>query len=298
MSITVAAALGQWLDYREKLVELSLLAESTHGNQGQIAGTIGRSELGTIELSDMRKSHVEIYVGERLQTCEPITVWGEVNVLRQMLNWSVDEQLLAAKPRLPVVKVPDVEQALPADEAFLWVLRWIPEKHSRALEFMMLMGLSPHELERLQVRDEYGGSIGIGQRADFNPRRGPAVKQPSRRRWVPMNERAALLWTQASIGMLQDTQPFPSVDAMEKAIQRLRIAPVATTGGTYCPADVEKITPKMMRSWFASQLAAGDVPEHVLQRLLGHKKGSPITRKHYVRSSDSQLADATAALRA
>jgi hypothetical protein len=57
------------------------------------------------------------------------------------------------------------------------------------------------------------------------------------------------------------------------------------------------VTPKLMRQWFASQVA-GDAPEHVLQRLLGHSPGSKITRKHYVRSQDEALAQAVGWLKA
>jgi hypothetical protein len=38
-----------------------------------------------------------------------VTVRAELNVLRQILNWCVDEQLLGARPRLPTVQVPNVE---------------------------------------------------------------------------------------------------------------------------------------------------------------------------------------------
>lgn len=312
----VAAALQAWQDYRWKLVGLGLVAESTWRNQDQICGQL-TARLGDFELDGLRKSHIEIYAGERLQTCCPVTVQGELNVLRQAMNWCLDEQILATKPRFPSVKVDEAEQELPSDEAFLWALAAVPPHHAAALEFMMLMGLAPHELERLQTRDNthrpgsivpidhplqttlaaYAGTptepvgIAIGQREDFQ------VKQPSRKRWVPMNGRAADIWREATLGTRFDHHPFPKGGAIQRALARARV------GAKEAPAGAELVTPKMMRKWFASKLASpgedgrAPVPEHVLQRLLGHAAGSKVTRRHYVRSQGEQLVDATKGLK-
>lgn len=278
-----------WLAHRAKMVALDLVAQSTHNNQTQIVGTL-KHHFGHLQLGTLRKSQAELFVGERLKFCEPVTVQGEMNVLRQFLNWCVDEEHLTAKPRLPTVKVPNVELPLPPDAAFLWVLTNAPKRHASAMEFMMLMGLAPHELERIQVRDALltGDpvnfcAVDIGGRPDFK------VKQASRKRWIPMNERARVIWHQMAAGLADEDQPFPSVEAMEKAIWRLRLAnPRAPTG-------VGDITPKAMRKWFASKVA-NEQPEHVLQRLMGHAPGSKITRQHYVRSSDEQLVGAVGRL--
>ncbi|MCP3735663.1 hypothetical protein M9979_12340 [Sphingomonas sp. RP10(2022)] len=281
------------------MVRLRLVAESTYDNQTAIVMQLQRA-LGEHALDQLRKSHIELWMGERLQTCAPVTVRGELNVLRQVLNWCVDEGHLLAKPRFPTLSVANVEADLPSDDAFLWVLANVPEQHARALEFMMLTGLSPHELERVQSRDyvpQFVGTtqaapgerhyIGIGQRPDF------PVKQPSRRRWAPLNDRARALWFEASAGRAPDQQVFSSVAAMQKAIRRAVDALVHECAAG--PAGVRSITPKLMRKWFASKVASQQ-PEHVLQRLMGHAPGSPITRRHYVRSNEGQGRDAVADL--
>lgn len=288
MNVTEACA--EWRSYREQMVRLRLVAQSTYDNQSAIVMQLQRA-LGDHQLEGLRKSHIELWMGQRLLTCAPVTVRGELNVLRQVLNWCVDEGHLLAKPRFPTLSVANVEADLPSDDAFLWVLANVPEHHARALEFMMLTGLSPHELERLQVGDERGTihthELGIGQRADFS------VKQPSRRRWVPLNGRAQDLWFEATSGKRDRAQPFPTVAAMQKAIRRAVDALVHECAAG--PAGVSSITPKLMRKWFASKVASQQ-PEHVLQRLMGHAPGSPITRRHYVRSNEGQGRDAVADL--
>lgn len=306
-------ALTMWLAYRGQLRKLGLVATSTITNQSLIVLRL-KEKLGDIELDQLRKSSIEIYAGERLATCAPITVRGELNVLSQALNWCVDEGHLVARPKMPTVKGSKPEAALPPDEAFLWHLANLPTGTARALEMMMLTGLSPHELERVEVRDVVlpaawlvpkgtiiiGGrqcgrtpKLGIGQRPDF------AVKQEVRRRWVPLNGRAMQLWFEATAGMQPTTRPFPSVEAMQTAMRRevqaLSEGPALANSRLFHvepPAGIGLITPKMGRQWFASKSAQKDVPENVLQRLLGHAPGSPITRRHYIRSSDEQLQNA------
>lgn len=284
--LTLAEAAERWIAYRAQCSNLGLVAESTYDNQSAIVGTI-IAALGSVALEALRKSDVDLWVGERLQTHAPVTVRGELNVLRQVLNWCVDEQLLGARPRLPTVQVPATEAALPSEAAFVWALKAVPDNHRAALELMMLTGLSPHEAERLQVRDfnPVSRSIGIGQRPDFK------VKTPSRRRWVPLNMRAASLWRSIATDKRPLDCALPSGCAMQKALARARAA------DPDAPVDTRRVTPKLMRQWFASQIA-GDAPEHVLQRLMGHSPGSKITRKHYVRSADAELEHAVGGLKA
>lgn len=283
-TITLREAATQWCDHRLKLAHLSLVAESTWQNQTQIANTIC-TYLGDHALDAIRKSHIEIYTGERLATCQPVTVRGEMNVMRQILNWCVDEQLMVDKPRFPRVSVPNVESDLPSDEAFLWVLANVGPPHGAALEFMMLTGLSPHELERVQRKDGTGTgpiSIMIGMRDDF------PVKTPSRRRLVPLNSRSYSIWLELSTGMKPETHVFPRSDATQKAIRRAcNLDPTCPVWSRDRPDGTADVTPKMMRKWFASKVS-DDQPEHVLQRLLGHAPGSSITRRHYVRTGADQ----------
>jgi integrase len=304
--MNVTEALADWRSYRARMVELRLVAQSTHDNQSAIVQQL-YSALGHHRLDALRKSHIELWMGERLRTCAPVTVRGELNVLRQVLNWCVDEGHLLTKPRLPTLSVPNVEADLPSDEAFLWVLANVPANHAAALEFMMLTGLSPHELERVQVQDVrdvprrlYEGEsfdLGIGQRPDF------AVKQPSRRRWVPLNGRARDVWFEVTAGRHPALPAFPRVDAMQKAIRRSIAGAILPYDGTHdgiqlaatLAKEVARISPKLMRKWFASKVASQQ-PEHVLQRLMGHAPGSPITRRHYVRSNEGQGRDAVADL--
>ena len=104
-----------------------------------------------------------------------------------------------------------------------------------------------------------------------------------------LNKRASTILLQMTLGMPDTGLAFPSRESTEKAIQRMR------KRHPDAPAGVERITPKMMRQWFASKIS-GDVAENVLQALLGHAPGSSVTRRHYVRSNEAQRVDAVSNL--
>lgn len=282
---TITDTIEQWTTYRAELAQAGAIAASTFKSQSAIARVLELS-FGHIMLGSLRKSVIDLFVARRLQNHKPVTVHGEIVIFRQILNWAIDEKLLDAMPRFPTVSVPNIEQALPSNEDFLWYLVNLPQKHSDALEFMLLTGLAPHELERLQTQDydEGKNEIHIGYRPDF------FIKQASRRRAIPLNHRATGIWWLRAAGKELDYHPFPKSAAIQKAMRRLFLSSPAA------PIAADGLTPKMMRKWFASVVAKQHA-EEVLQRLLGHAPGSPITRRHYVRSTDAEARVATDAVR-
>lgn len=296
--------ISQWQNYRAMLVQLGAVRESTHSNQAKITRVLTMAaEIGPCEVTELRKSKIELYAARRLQTCKPVTVSAELDLLKQILAWAIDEKIITEqeRPRFPTISVPSEEVPLPSEAAFSWILRRLPHHHAQALEMMMLTGLAPHELERLQTRDmgpkpgsmnvagyPFEKGLLIGMRADF------LVKQPCRKAWIPLNGRAALIWQEGTMGTAPDFHPFPTAAGMQKAMKRV----VRKRGlNDPPPEDAEHVTPKTMRKWFASAVAS-EQPEHVLQRLMRHAPGSPITRKHYVRSTDEQLVGAVGGLKA
>jgi hypothetical protein len=47
--------------------------------------------LGDHAAEALRKSHIEFWLGERRKTCAPVTLQFEVNLIRQIFNWGIDE---------------------------------------------------------------------------------------------------------------------------------------------------------------------------------------------------------------
>jgi integrase len=275
--MTLADLIDRWLAFRAQLAGLDGIAPSTEAKQRQTANSLSRM-IGETSLSELSPSAILLWSKARTKEVAATTHDGEMRLLKQILNWAVDEAIIAQRPKLPTVKVANVEAPLPSDEDYVWYLRTLAPRHAEALEFMLLTGLAPHELARLQPRDMTHDGLFIGAREDFR------VKAEARRREVPLNRRAAMIWSRWSLGLAPDIPVFPTEAAMQKAMKRRG-----------CPPGSEGVTPKMMRKWFASMVAAEN-SEAILQRLLGHVPGSPVTRRHYVRSQDEALRGAVAGL--
>ncbi len=272
--------IGEWITFRSKLAALDGVKASTLKNQLQICRTL-RREFGATDVAALTKGDVTLFIAGRLQRCAPVTVDAEMAVFRQILKWGKEEKHVTEIPELPGVMVPNIDPPLPADDDYTWYLKTMPPRHADPLQFMCLTGLAPHELERLQVRDRdpVTGDVLIGHRKDF------FVKCAARKRSVPINHAAAVIWTTWAVARTSVDPVFPGRDALQKAMRRHFLSHLETGDA---PPGADGLTPKMMRKWFASKVAL-EHAEHVLQKLLGHAPGSPITRKHYVRSQDADL---------
>ena len=81
-------------------------------------------------------------------------------------------------------------------------------------------------------------------------------------------------------------------DTIGKTIDR-----AVNRAGIMDGAKPAKISPQVLRRSFATWQAGRRVPEHVLQRLLGHKPGSRVTGAYYVMAQDPELHEAMRGLR-
>ena len=81
-----------------------------------------------------------------------------------------------------------------------------------------------------------------------------------------------------------DTLVFPSTKDCTKLRTGIKkmLATASRWAGLRQPA-----TSQMLRQFFATHQAEAGVPEHVLQRDLGHAVGSQVTKKYYIRADDA-----------
>lgn len=270
----IGSALDAYLNHREALAKLGA------GRVQTVAGLRrrARSILAAMDHGDeideaMKRSRLELFVAERLHSgIAATTIRQDISLLKSLLAWARDEGVTDHVVRFPTVRAPNTEDELPPLRLITALIAKLPERHADACLFMLATGLSPHELERLGPEDFdlERGVVRIGKRADF------FVKVEARRRDVPLN--ALAMESAERVGY-----HFPSREATAKQLQRVQ------------PKGSRVLTPKVLRSMFAS-IAASQVPEHVLQPLLGHAPGSPVTRRHYVRSGTKERAAAIAAV--
>jgi integrase len=201
----------------------------------------------------------------------PSTINAELIVLKAILNHAVEVGHLEEAPRFKRLQAPIVEKDLPDPELVKEFVATLPNQHRLPLLFSLLTGASWHEVERLGWKD-----------VDFRPgviRIGHTTpKTQARKRELPMSKAARAILHEAHDATGGVGPVFPKAGSTRAYMN------------THRRKKYGAISPAVMRKVFAS-MAANEVPEHILQRLLGHAPGSPVTRRHYVRSTKKQQAE-------
>jgi integrase len=266
---TFAGAVNDWLLHSRALVDAGAKAESTHRNQSRIAALL-LEYFGPAPVEDVRRTVIELYAARRRQArISPTTINAELIVLKAILNHAVEVGHLEGAPRFKRLQAPIVEKDLPDPELVKEFVATLPAQHRHPLLFSMLTGASWHEVERL-TWDDVDFRAGVVRIAHTTP------KTQARRRELPMSKAVRALLHVA--GETETNLVFPKAGSTRAYMN------------THRRKKYGAISPAVMRKVFAST-AANEVPEHILQRLLGHAPGSPVTRRHYVRSTKKQQAE-------
>lgn len=272
-SVTFAQVSADWLAHKKNLAEHGRLAQSTVRSYKKIIATLDET-FGAKDIERVHKKDIETFLAKRHKGRAASTVNLELTILRAILSFAYEEGHIAAVPRVKPVDDPDVEEPeLPEISRVLKFIERMPDRVRLPLKFSMLTGCSWHEVERLEKRDlDFARKrIRIGYRDDFG------IKTAYRKRELPMTPQVAAVLREAlPRGAPPETRVFPGAHGGRQVVWRNRR-----------PKDSD-LSPAVMRKVFAS-IAANEVPEHVLQRLLGHAPGSRITRKHYLRSRRSEM---------
>lgn len=282
-AVTLASVIAGYLTHQEAKQAGGLIMASTMRHKRRVCAAL-KAAMGREPVSAVGKLRAELYTARRLaEGVAPITVNSELDVLRSVLSYAVDDRKLDAVPRLRTlpVRVKDDDAPDPAVVA-AW-LDTLPEEHALPLRFSALTGLSWHEVQRLHVGDVKLGKepvVQIGARLSFT------TKTLHRQRDVPLSPAAVKVFKRARELATGDTL-FPRAARTRQFLNENRTA--------HGEARFGRLTPKDMRRVFASTVARG-APEAVLQKLLGHAPGSRVTRRHYVRVAREDMTSAARAV--
>lgn len=267
---TLADIAARFVAHNEKLAAAGMKAPTTADKYKRVARIIVR-ELGDTPVDQISRITIQEYQATRRgQKVSAVTINHEVAVLRAILGYASDAGHLRDLPKFKFLPESRREQDMPDLGQVRAFVERLPDDHRHPLLFSMLTGASWYEVERLEWRDVdfKKGTVGIGQREGFT------TKNVHRQRVLSMSKPVRQLLHEAGPG--ENDQPvFRSAKATRRYLDRHEAG----------------FSPGLMRKMFASHAADMGVPEHHLQRLMGHSPGSTITRKHYVRSQQTALRD-------
>lgn len=272
---TLAEVARAWLAHKEQVAEQKGLSWATYEKyEKRVLRLI--EGLGAKPIDQIRKTDVELYVASRQGARRaPATINDELRVLRMIYSFAEDQHGVTA-PRIRGVPEKKRRLRIPDTKLVIEFLSELPDHLYAPMRFSLLSGCSWHEVSQLEWQDVdfAAGVIRIGARIAFT------VKTLHRQREIHMSP---ALREHLRLCKPKDAKPtdkvFPKARNARQLMHRLRRAKFANIG------------PAAMRRVFASVMAR-EVPEVVLQEMLGHAPGSKVTRRYYVGNTEAAVKSA------
>ncbi|MFQ5564409.1 MAG: tyrosine-type recombinase/integrase [Parvularculaceae bacterium] len=211
---------------------------------------------------------------------KPITVNGELNILNLVFNWAVKQRHLLTAPKCERVPQAPAKTIVPTPEEVVRIITHLPDYLKPLIRFLAETGCRKGEAINLtwECVDEEAGFVDIESREGWTPK-----TQQSERR-IPLSD-----------GLLEVIRNLPRKGAYvfpgdhpDKPIGEFR----KTGVNAVAAAEIKRrgrpvhIQVKSLRKAHATWQAERGVAESVLQGLMGHAKGSRITRQFYVQVTD------------
>lgn len=239
---------------------------------------------GHLTPSDVTETTCKKYIKSRLETVSPSTAWGELSLLRTMLNWAVRKQLIppfSFDVHLPTPSPPR-ESRLTRDELNLLLENCIAP-HTR-LFVLLLISTACRASAALDL---------TWDRVDFKQGlvdlRSPtsAIRGRKGRAVVPMTE-------SLRTALLEAKEKATTNHVIEYAGQRVFDAYNGFKRAAIA-AGLPWAHPHILRHTAATWMAEAGIPMSEIARYLGHND-SIITERVYAKYSPSYLRKASSAL--
>ncbi len=283
-------AIEGWLHEQELRVETLKKRRSTLGTDGYRLRSIARY-FGDRPLTSISEAELVAYQAHRLaQGRRAVTINSEIAALGFVFRWAAKRGQLSAIPSVERIPVRPSEAVIPSPEETVRIIEALPAHLKPLVRFLAETGCRKGEALNLtwECFDEAAGNVEIRSREGWTPK----TLQSERR--IPL-----------SAGLLEMIRELPrtgeyifgsgpdggQIDSFRKAWNTaVRKAGIMRRGRpVHLPV-------KTLRKANATWQAERGVGESVLQSLLGHAKGSRITRQFYVHVTEDAKRAAVIAL--
>ena len=221
---------------------------------------------------------------------KPLTVNSELTALSLVFSWAVKQGVLKDYPKPEPIPVRPAQADIPSPEEVVRIIQALPARLRPLVRFLAETGCRKGEAVNLtwDCVDEIGGYAEIRSRDGWTPK-----TQQSERR-IPLNpDLLKMLRSQRKEGpyVFSGEAPNQPVGDFKKAwATAVRKAGIARRGRkVHLPI-------KCLRKAHATWQAERGTHESVLQGLLGHAKGSRITKQFYVQATEEAKRTAVIAL--
>ncbi len=232
-------------------------------------------------LSAVTEEGLVAYQAHRLKNgIQPTTINSELVAFGLVLKWAVKKSLIPEAPKVEQIPVRRQEVIVPTPEEIVRIIDHMPVRLKPLIWFLAETGCRPGEGRNLtwDCVDLEEGLVEIRSREGWTP------KTQSSERRIPL--------TQPLIEMLSRLPregdfvfPGSSPDRPIGLFRKAWATAVAKARLVRKGKPVH-VPVKSLRKAHATRLAERNVNESVLQSLMGHARGSRVTRQYYVHASD------------
>jgi len=231
---------------------------------------------GDRDVSAISQTEIKRYQVHRIDAGrKPVTINGELRILRQLLGWLVDQGELAALPKVPRLAEERRWLDIPTPEEVVRLLDHLRGPVKVLIWLMAETGLRPDEARNLPWAHVLGdqGAILIHSYRAWKPK-----TSTSARRVYPSDElmREMLRLSRTGDYVFPGTDPSKPVQNVRTALgTAAKRAGLTRNGKPYLP------TIKLFRKAFATMLAEQGTNQSVVGAMMGHAPGSKMTDQYY-----------------
>ena len=250
-----------------------------------------KAELGAEDIKGITARRISRFQAVRIRAGRhPMTVNREISTLRLVLKWAKKSNLIDTLPEIEKIPVPPIRAVIPTPEEVVRIIYALPLRLRLVVWFMAETGCRVGEAFNLSwdCVDEVGGFVEIITREGWTP------KTNQSERIVPLNlDLVDMIRHLPKNGVYV----FPGED-LDTPIGNIRKA----FAFAVAKADIRRkgkpvhLTPKVLRKAHATWQAERGTHESVLQGLLGHAKGSKVTKQYYIHTTQEAKRAAVTSL--
>ena len=289
-SIKVSDAIDGWLSDQQLRVETLKKRPGTLRVNEYRLRSVRRYFEGN-DLATLSERRLVEYQAFRLKNgIKPVTINSELITLNMVFDWAIKAGFKVTKPTVERVPVKPTATLIPTPEEVVRIIQALPDFLKPLIRFLAETGCRKGEALNLTWDnvDEVGGYVEISSREGWTPK-----TQQSERR-IPLNP--SLL---AEIRCLPKVSEYvfpgfkpdrPITNFKKRWVAAVKKAKIVRNGKTV------HVTVQSLRKAHATWQAERGVTESVLQDLLGHAKGSAVTKRYYVQVSEEAKRNAVLSL--
>jgi len=278
--MTFEALTDQWLGHQKTRVMLAKKKQSSlDTDRNRLKSVLPR--IGGQYLDGFDTELLEWYQVQRLgDGVAPDTVNSDIRLVRKVINWGNQRKIDCSMPPIEPLQAAKRDVYIPTPEEMSKVLANVCNKTRPVVRFILETGCRAGEAYNLRWEhlDLVNLEVTIRAGETWTPKTKHSIRS------IPISKEIA----EELSGLPRVSEfVFPGRDP-KKPINHVRkgLAAAVKKAGLMHKGNPVKLCVHDLRKINASWRAMSGVPERVLQDLLGHAPGTPVTAKHYVFSSE------------